>query len=55
MTDVTMWQSKRLCPVCKTNMNTDGKSFWCPGCGLTLKKKPKKFNQRTARDIREAL
>jgi tRNA(Ile2) C34 agmatinyltransferase TiaS len=51
---VTMWKSERLCPACDVKMNTDGKSWFCPACGLEIqKKKPKKWAYRTARNIRE--
>jgi tRNA(Ile2) C34 agmatinyltransferase TiaS len=55
MNTVTMWQSDKRCPNCKTIMNSDGRTYYCPECGLEIQrirhaKKPKKIGYRTLRD-----
>jgi tRNA(Ile2) C34 agmatinyltransferase TiaS len=58
MNMVTMYQSDKRCPNCKLLMNSDGRTYYCPGCGVEIQrikhlKKPKKWAYRTARNIRE--
>lgn len=51
--------SDKKCPNCKMSMKTDGKTYWCPGCGTEIprvrhdKKRPKKVGYRTRFDIQE--
>ena len=54
------WTNFKRCPECNTVMRSDGQSWYCSGCGLTIDKppkrerKPKKMSKRTAHDVRES-